>query len=285
MKIYMAYKKISHILSWIFNIFAITILFLAFITVIQYKSNAIDANLFGYKLAFVGTGSMEPEIRENGLVLLKKYEGQELKKGDIITFVVKLDDNTKVVVTHRIYNVKEDGSIITKGDNNSQADGKPITKSDVHFTHVKTFNQTAQLYDMWQTSSGKFVIACVVLFFIFIVIAYNSFISYLDEKYGYAFFNGKGHINPSIKSGDRFLVLNQGLTDNHFSYIYIDKQTGVQYILINSSSGVTISPLLDIDGKPAIYDLSLLEPKQEEVTEKESETRYIDFNQKRNNAD
>ena len=259
MQLYIIYRKISKVFTWIFNFCAIVLLALAIFTAIQYKSNSIDANLFGYKPMFIGSGSMEPTIREKGLILVKKYEGQELHEGDVITFLAQLnenDNNTKVVVTHRIYKIKDDGTIITKGDNNSQVDSIPITKDDVHFTLVKVFNQTARICDIWKTTNGKVMIVCAILFIIFMIIAYNSFIAYLDEKFGYIASDISIKQLSAATSNDdsRFLIKNQGFIDNQFNYLYIDRATGVQYMLINTPSGVALSILYDKEGNPIIYD-------------------------------
>ena len=259
MQLYIIYRKISKVFNWIFNICAIALFALSIFTVIQYKSNSLDSNIFGYKIMFIGSGSMEPNIREKSIVLVKKYEGQELKKDDIVTFVTRLnedDKNTKVVVTHRIYKVNDDGTMITKGDNNTKVDGIPITKDDVHFTYVKVFNQTAKLCDIWQTTNGKVMIICAILFFVFLIIAYNSFIAYLDEKFGYiaSDMTVKQFSAATNNDDSRFLIKNQGFIDNQFNYLYIDRATGVQYMLINTPSGVALSILYDKEGNPIIYD-------------------------------
>lgn len=68
------------------------------------------------------TGSMEPTINVNSLILIK--EQKSYKVNDIITFKSK-----NSYVTHRIVSIEED-KVITKGDNNNTED-KPISKKDI----------------------------------------------------------------------------------------------------------------------------------------------------------
>ena len=59
--------------------------------------------IFGYKPLVVLTGSMEPTLKEGGIVYYKKVNPTELKEGDIITF--KISEDT--VVSHRIEKVND----------------------------------------------------------------------------------------------------------------------------------------------------------------------------------
>lgn len=87
------------------------------------SARGVPAKLFGRSFARVMTGSMSPSISEGDYIIIKS--AGELKKGDIITFYS--DDPTIYgkLNTHRIIGVAEDGSYITKGDANAEAD--PVT--------------------------------------------------------------------------------------------------------------------------------------------------------------
>ena len=62
-----------------------------------------------------------------------------------------------------------------------------------------------------------------------------------------------------MKNNDnRFIVtLKEGssLKDEGFRQILIDKETGVNYLLIKTGYGLGLTPLLDKDGKPVISKL------------------------------
>lgn len=71
-------------------------------------------SLFGYTYFEVVSGSMEPSIGVNDIVIVKLDD--EFVKGDIVTYNVDGD-----FVTHRIVDLGAD-SVITKGDNNNTRD-------------------------------------------------------------------------------------------------------------------------------------------------------------------
>ena len=84
---------------------------------------SIFPNYFGYTFFEVASGSMEPTLKIDDVIIVKITQ-EDLKKDDIIAYNA---ENT--VITHRILFV--DGNIISvKGDNNNTVD-KPITKSQV----------------------------------------------------------------------------------------------------------------------------------------------------------
>ncbi|MFP4078752.1 MAG: signal peptidase I [Candidatus Izemoplasmataceae bacterium] len=68
-------------------------------------------DLFGFKPYVVLTESMEPAIEADDVVLVKKAEVDSLEEGDIITFLVDInDDGEDNVVTHYVYSIEETGS-------------------------------------------------------------------------------------------------------------------------------------------------------------------------------
>ena len=80
--------------------------------------------ILGYRTAVVLTGSMEPAIRADDLVIVHRQE--TYSAGDVIMF--RSGANT---VTHRITEVTPEG-YRTKGDANNTADqGKAITQAQI----------------------------------------------------------------------------------------------------------------------------------------------------------
>lgn len=73
------------------------------------------ASIFGVTTHFVATGSMEPNIHEGDIIIVKKSEAYEL--GDVITYI--REDGLSI--THRIISVELDGYIV-KGDANPEQD-------------------------------------------------------------------------------------------------------------------------------------------------------------------
>ena len=83
---------------------------------------------FGIKTAIVLTGSMEPTLKINDFVIIKKPKN--IKVNDIISY----DDNGEKEVLHRV--VKIDGeTITTKGDANNTED-MPINVKQVTGVYI-----------------------------------------------------------------------------------------------------------------------------------------------------
>ena len=79
-----------------------------------------------YKLMVVQSGSMQPEIKMGGIVVVKPAD--DYKIGEIITFQ---SVKNKESITHRIYDVKIVGGeplYITKGDANNAPDPREVSK-------------------------------------------------------------------------------------------------------------------------------------------------------------
>lgn len=118
-------KVISNIITTILFIVLLFTLFL----VISTKASGGEANLFGYQLKTVLSGSMEPEMKTGSVIAIKSTDQTDtFKKGDVITFRTKED----MLVTHRIVQVTEEGEqYITKGDANDGPDLDPAAAKDI----------------------------------------------------------------------------------------------------------------------------------------------------------
>lgn len=91
------------------------------------------------------SGSMEPVIRTGSMVLV---------------------DTQKENVVHRVVEIQEDGKIITKGDNNENADFAPVTQAQVCGKVIKMpwglCIPYAGYVSEW-LSTNKIYVVCVVL--------------------------------------------------------------------------------------------------------------------------
>lgn len=77
---------------------------------------------FGYGVAVILSGSMEPEMYKGDMIIV--HETHDYKVNDIVVF----QDN-RMLVTHRIVAINDDG-IVTKGDANNVEDA-PISLNDI----------------------------------------------------------------------------------------------------------------------------------------------------------
>ena len=95
---------------------------LALLIVILNVASSFKLSVFGIRSFKVGSGSMEPTLKVNDLIIVK--EQKNYKKDDIVTFKDK-----NVYVTHRVISV-DGNTIITRGDANNTNDD-PITKDRI----------------------------------------------------------------------------------------------------------------------------------------------------------
>ena len=91
----------------------------------------VGVRIFGLAPYTVLSGSMEPNYHVGSLIYVKDVDPDDLEEGDPITYVI----GSKTVVTHRIIEVIDDDpdnlKFRTKGDNNDDPDGTPISEHDI----------------------------------------------------------------------------------------------------------------------------------------------------------
>lgn len=86
-------------------------------------TGSMTADVFGFSMAVVASGSMEPALSVNDVIIIKEQENYG--EGDIITFA-----QGNSLVTHRILEKSQTG-FITKGDANNVPDAKEVKMEDV----------------------------------------------------------------------------------------------------------------------------------------------------------
>lgn len=81
-----------------------------------------------YKMYIVVSGSMEPTLKTNELILIKKTNNTTtFSEGEIISF---FDESFEIPITHRIIKI-ENNLIYTKGDYNNIVDFTPIKENQI----------------------------------------------------------------------------------------------------------------------------------------------------------
>lgn len=88
------------------------------------------SGLFRYKVIIIATPSMTGELNEGDAIVYEEYDGQIVKKGDIIVFT---KDSTNLIV-HRVVDAEQiDGTVYytTKGDANDSSDSGFITAENI----------------------------------------------------------------------------------------------------------------------------------------------------------
>ena len=113
-------------------------------------------DIFGYRAYIIGSGSMEPAICKNDVILVKQQG--DYQQGDIVAY---MEEN--VVYAHRIvekYSQEENFLYRTKGDNNNVADMELITQSQIQGKVVKIIPGIRKIVE---TIQKNFIIVGVAL--------------------------------------------------------------------------------------------------------------------------
>ena len=130
------------------------------------------ANLFGYSLFEVATGSMKPTIQIGDVVIVKITK--DVNENDIIVYIDGDD-----IITHRLVE-KSENNIVTRGDANNSED-KPIQENMIIGQVIKIVPQLGT----WQNilSSPEVLALIIVLIIILsIIYIYTSKSEEEDEK-------------------------------------------------------------------------------------------------------
>lgn len=148
----------------VFFVIVALILSAAFAMIINARKGRTPAFVFGKAFLWVETGSMKPVIDERSYILVTKYDGGEIKKGDVIIFVCK-DASSPVynaLVAHRVESVTEDG-LKTKGDANPTVDSWTVKKEDIVAVYNKNLPVMTFLGRIFSSGAGLIIVIALSL--------------------------------------------------------------------------------------------------------------------------
>ena len=193
--------KLSKILNIIVDVLVVIVLVISLLVLtmaLTAKGEGGVPNVFGKAPITVLSDSMKGDKDDcfnkgDMLICDVAKEGDTYKTGDIITFRVDLDGNgEEELLTHRIYQVNQDGSFYTKGDANPVYDQaetasprlRTIYSSDVLAVyHGTKIGGLGNVLNFLRSSQGFFfcILLPMIIFFIYQairvimnVIAYNK---------------------------------------------------------------------------------------------------------------
>ncbi len=148
-KVYCVIKKVLQI---VLCVFIVILLVFNVATMVQRAQGKQMPVVFGFSFAVVVSGSMEPEIKINDVVIVKSQKNY--KERDIITFC---DTLTGDYVTHRIILASEDGTFLTKGDANNTDDKLAIPKEAVVGKVIAVLPGAGNIIRKMQTPLGMLI--------------------------------------------------------------------------------------------------------------------------------
>jgi len=105
------------------------------------------------------SGSMEPSIETGSVCFINKHaKFEDIKEKDVIAF--KMKDGT--LVTHRAIEINDSG-IVTKGDNNKDADNNIVTKENFVGKNLFWIPKVGYVIKAFQTTTGRIIAAAIIL--------------------------------------------------------------------------------------------------------------------------
>jgi len=147
--------KVQRLFSILVTVVLILVVVLCLYVTIQVLSYGY-ANLGGFMLFRVVTGSMEPTIPVGSLLVTRQVDIESIQFNDIVCFRTQLSEIWGKIVTHRVINVLQDeyGGVLleTKGDANLVADVYLVDQS----------NYVGKV--IWYTGDGSVLAGIVSLF-------------------------------------------------------------------------------------------------------------------------
>lgn len=145
---------------------------LVLLTVVLTKSGDVP-NILGYSVFRVMTGSMEPAIETDSLIVVKRVEASEIKIGDVISFFSQDPAHGGAVNTHRVTAIEQNGeewNFVTKGDANQLEDKYVASSKDligkvVYVSHVMGI--------IVHLLSNPLIFIPVIVLPMFVILVYN----------------------------------------------------------------------------------------------------------------
>lgn len=167
-------KKTWRVVRIVKNIVCWTLIAMLTLSIIVFtltKINGDSPSFFGYSLHRIMSGSMEPELVINDVILNKDVsDPSDVRLGDIITFEGGPAYDYKSV-THRVIVAPYDNGrgrmiVVTKGDSNDADDGE-IDFSTVQSKYLRKINFLSHIYNFFFSKWGLLIFIGLLLLIFF----------------------------------------------------------------------------------------------------------------------
>lgn len=168
------FSLIGNIIYWLLLFFSICILIFG---IIGQKNNK-QLKLFGYSFSVVVTPSMEDTINVNDIIIVKDSDFKEIKEQDIIVYY---NSSANINVVHRVIKINDDGSLVTKGDNNSSPDSIFTTEAN-YIGKVVSYGSYLGLGKLLTNSKSVIFIVLILIFLYILIINIKNIFKINKEK-------------------------------------------------------------------------------------------------------
>ena len=155
-------RFIKNLLIYLLYIIIIPIIIYDVFLIVQTIIKPEDTpDFFGIKTFSIISGSMEPTISIDDIVIVKKVDKKELTKGDIITFKTNNE-----IITHRIIDKDlTNGQLFytTKGDNNEVSDIQNIEFNHIEGKYIGKIPKAGKVLTFFKNKKVFFAIITVLV--------------------------------------------------------------------------------------------------------------------------
>lgn len=177
-------NKILHILYRVleFIVFGALILYVVAIAFQRFSDNQ---SIFRYRVFTIASGSMDPAYKVGDVILVKETTPEELRVGDVITYLGNKSSVSGMIVTHRITKIetKSDGSLLftIKGDAN-QVEDPVIDSSQIYGKVTMKLTLITLISNVIHNQFGFFFLIFIpIVLFIFLEVA-DTIMDMREEK-------------------------------------------------------------------------------------------------------
>ncbi len=148
-----------------------------YLIVQSFVNPGITPSIFGVKTFTIISGSMEPTINIDDIIITKKASSNDININDIITFKTNNE-----IITHRVIDIEKSGDKIvytTKGDKNEVSD---IVKIEYEQIEGKYLNKIPVLGKVLSILKNKIVFESIIVFLVLCLIWQNKIIKKKIER-------------------------------------------------------------------------------------------------------
>ena len=163
-------KKLLLRIVNLISVAAILIALFVLLTVVMTKSGEAP-NILGHYVFRVMTGSMEPAVPTDSLIVVRETELSQIQPDDIISYYSEDPQLNGSVNTHRVVSVKHQGEnhvFTTKGDANALPDKYPASGKNV-LGKVNFMSHSLGTMVNFLSSPIAFVVLIVIPLFLILI--------------------------------------------------------------------------------------------------------------------
>lgn len=157
-------RKVISVLSTILLISATALVVFVFVL----RLTGAKPKIFGYYIFNVASDSMTPMLEVNDVILVKQCSGEDVHKGDVITYRGQSGELAGKDITHKVIEepVKDTGGTIrikTKGTKDGAIEDPVLTGEQVIGKYVRTLKILSFIFTIFKQWYGL-VIFLVIIF-------------------------------------------------------------------------------------------------------------------------